>query len=89
MQGPRIHGNGTGRARLEEQFERAGHALHEALEALSEAAPNARDYYVIDAGAFGRARDEHEARLRAVQGAKQEIEALHQSLFEGENERAR
>ncbi len=89
MQAPRIHLNGTSRERLEQQFEQAGRALSVALEALNEAAPNARDYYVIDSTAFSRAVKEHQARLLAVQGVREEIQALYESLYEGDNAGAR
>lgn len=63
---PMIHMNGTSAAELEEQADRARTALMAAQDALTAAAPNARDYYVIGPDAFRTARAEHEARQRVL-----------------------
>lgn len=89
LTGPRIHLNGSSRNSLFEGYERAGALLQEAIVALGETSPNARDYYPLGPGAYQRAVGEHAhrvARLRAVQG---ELYWLLESLDEGDNAGAR
>lgn len=66
MQLPMIHLNGTPRERLADQLLEAGNALIAAIDALSQAGPNARDYYPIGPSAIKIAIREHEDRLRMV-----------------------
>lgn len=66
MQRPTIHNNGTSREELTRLYTDAGGALYVAFKALSEAAPNGRDYYPQGAVAFEAARREHEARQQAI-----------------------
>lgn len=63
---PQIHLNGTSVDELVEQAEAARQALYAASEALTNAAPNARDYYVIGPDAFRVAQAEYEARQSAL-----------------------
>ena len=53
---PRIHLNGTSKGELLDQLKAADRALGAAEEALGRAAPNARDYYVIEPNPFEQAR---------------------------------
>lgn len=81
MMTPTVHLNGTSRDELVAQFERASNALALALQALMDAAPNARDYYVQNGDAFTKARTEHYARVERVQQVKDEIEQLWESVI--------
>jgi hypothetical protein len=73
---PTIHMNGTSKAALARGYDKASNALRDALEAMSAAGPNARDYYVQDPAAFTRAAEEHEARCAKVREALAEIDEL-------------
>lgn len=75
---PTIHLNGTSRESLTEAYVEAGSALRDALQALTAAEPNARDYYPQGHGAFEQACLEHLARLRRVREVLDEVEALAQ-----------
>lgn len=76
LEAPLVHLNGTAGAALAAQLEAAARALHEALDALRAAAPNARDYYPLGADRFEVARCQYEARVRAVQAVRADLEAL-------------
>jgi hypothetical protein len=56
---PRVHLNGTSKDELVRQLENACHAIVTAQAALSECAPNGRDYYPLGDGAINRASLEH------------------------------
>jgi hypothetical protein len=86
---PRVHLNGTGRSALERQYEAALEALSKAIDALGETSPNARDYYVIEPGAFSRAMGEHAARVRSLRDVQGQLYWLREALDEGENVGAR
>jgi hypothetical protein len=73
---PQIHMNGSGAKALAEQAEAARQALYAAQEALSAAAPNARDYYTIGDDAFRVARAEHEARQTALREMLEHFERV-------------
>lgn len=80
MQKPTIHLNGTGRDSLIEQQCNAARSLRAALEALGEAAPNARDYYPQGGDAYPAARAEHESRVSRVRAVLEEVEALAEEI---------
>lgn len=71
---PIIHLNGTSKEALIEQHCAAGSALRAALKALSEMAPNARDYYPAP-GRFEQARAQHDRRAKTLRDLYDEIEA--------------
>ncbi len=73
---PSIHMNGTSRAELLAGYVDAIDALDEAIAALRRAAPNGRDYYPQSPQAYPQARDEHLARLAALDAIRQEINTL-------------
>lgn len=75
---PTVHMNGTSGAALVEQLENAVNAIRLAETALSEASPNARDYYV--SGSYSVARDEHTSRAVALQVVRAELEAIWESV---------
>ena len=64
---PLIHLNGTSRNELIDQACKAGQAVRLAYDACSNAAPNARDYYLRE-GSFGLAQAAHVARMSALDG---------------------
>lgn len=76
---PTVHLNGTGRDGLVKQYEDAWMALGKAVEALCNAAPHGRDYYVQNhelGDAYTKARDEHDYRVRRVLDVQKEIEEI-------------
>jgi hypothetical protein len=70
---PIVHLNGTSKDELIAQRRDAGATLRHALEALSEMAPNARDYYPTP-GLFEKARAQSDRRIAAVRAVYKEIE---------------
>ena len=73
---PRIHRNGTSAKELAEQYENAAHEITNAIRALGNAGPNARNYYPIGDHAFNAAQKEHSTHMEALRSAHAYIEAL-------------
>lgn len=73
---PSIHLNGTSKQALLEGYLEAASAVFSAAEALSEAAPNARDYYPQGDNAFKQAQEEHNARLAKLNSVLVELQQL-------------
>jgi len=73
---PAIHLNGTSREALLEQNCKVGNALVDALNALSDAAPNGRDYYTKSPNAFKRAIAEHLDRCNKIKTVLAEVEQI-------------
>jgi hypothetical protein len=73
---PTIHLNGTSKAALLDGYLDAVSAVFAATEALSEAAPNARDYYPQGDDAFKQAQDEHNARMMKLNSVLFELQQL-------------
>lgn len=74
---PTVHLNGTSKGELLRQLQEAGHAVLLARDAVCQAAPNARDYYVQpEDGAYNRARDEHYARIQRLQSVYDELSEI-------------
>jgi len=84
---PTLHLNGTSYDELYEQADKACNALYEAVMALREAAPNARDYYVQNSTAFTTAQQEHSDRLNRVSQALGEMHTLRESLMDQKDAR--
>lgn len=64
---PTVHLNGSSRDDLVGQCREVYRAITQAMEALNQAAPHARDYYVQDdPEAFEKARRQHEARAQKL-----------------------
>jgi hypothetical protein len=80
MEKPVIHLNGTSVSALEESLANAGRAVREAIGALYEASPNARDYYPNGPAAYDRASKEHAARIAALRTVLDELTELYESL---------
>lgn len=76
---PIIHLNGTSPEALLEGYREAMAGARKLLEALSEAAPNGRDYYPHPTpGAMEKASREHNARIAVVRAVMQDMEELAQ-----------
>lgn len=69
----RVHMNGTSAAELFEQHRAVLEKTQELEEVLRRAAPNARDYYVLDAG--GQVLKEAQAEFASIQRMVQDIQA--------------
>jgi hypothetical protein len=76
MIAPTVHMNGTSRDELIRQLETAYDALNTAIEALTAASPNARDYYPQGPHAYSQASNEHTARLGALHTVRADVERL-------------
>lgn len=87
METPLLHTNGSGYQHLYDSYTTALRALHEASDALGEAAPHARDYYPKGERAFERARHEHHARVAWVRDIIRQLEAIREAVQEQEDER--
>lgn len=70
---PTVHLNGTGQKGLLEQLETAISAVDAATDAVAQAAPHGRDYYVQGPDAYSKARAEHDARLAKLQNVSYEL----------------
>jgi hypothetical protein len=86
---PTIHLNGTSGAVLLEQQLKALAALRAALDAMIEAYPNGRDYYVAGQTAISTAMSEHEARVAVVASIADQYEAIAESISDQLSVRAR
>ena len=82
---PTIHMNGTSRAELLAGYVEAIEALDEAIAALRRAAPNGRDYYPQSPQAYPQARDEHLARIAALDAIRQDLNTLADHAAWGNN----
>jgi hypothetical protein len=75
---PDIILNGSSKDDLLSKLTDASRALAQATEALSWAAPNARDYQV--SGRFNEASEAHQERMKAVRHVRQQIEWLIEGI---------
>lgn len=73
---PTVHLNGTSKAELMRQFGGAIDAIRTAQDAIGDASPNARDYYVQGENAFSRACAEHRARASRLADIRREYESI-------------
>ena len=73
---PFIHLNGSSAKRLAEGYQRVVDLLREAQQAISEVAPNQRDYYPELVSHFETARKQHVERVNAISGMLFDYEAL-------------
>lgn len=80
---PTIHLNGTAQQDLLDSVCAAGSALQAAINALYDAAPNARDYYPQGPTAYQTARAEHDARIAKVRDVYRELETLSEAIADG------
>lgn len=73
---PAIHTNGTSPESLLDAYRKLYTAVHAAIDAIADSAPNARDYYPLGADAFQEARTEHAARYAALVSVRNDAESL-------------
>ena len=76
---PIVHMNGTSRSTLIQLRCDAAAPLRDALKALSEMAPNGRDYYPVP-GHLTKAQAQHDRRVAALRTVYDEIEAEAEAL---------
>lgn len=88
MMKPTIHLNGTNWEALLEQQASTMTAISNALQALRNSAPNARDYYPQGPEAFHTADLEHRARVSKLELVFTEIEAIAEHVMEAGMARA-
>lgn len=79
---PTVHGNGTSRESLQEQYEVARSSVYKALRVVEAAGPNARDYYVQGDDAYRTAEREHLARVKRLREVHEELTELLEKLYE-------
>lgn len=79
---PIVHFNGTDGEALRDQLRRACEALRDASAALSDAAPNERDYYPGKPGSYSTARLQYEERV----GKIREVTASLLTILDGVEE---
>jgi hypothetical protein len=70
---PTVHLNGTSKDELLRQLCDAHAAIAEAMRAMSECAPNGRDYYPQGADALSRATAEHRGRVERLADVQREL----------------
>ena len=87
MTTPTIHLNGTSAKALQDGYEKANVALGEAMAAVVETAPNARDYYVQGPDAYRTAQAEHDARMAALITICTDMAALASAVYDQEQAR--
>jgi hypothetical protein len=76
IQCPRININGQDGAVLLRQYNEAYKAIIAARDAICAIDIHGRDYHTLDCEAYGRARDEHHGRIRALAGIKADLLAI-------------
>ena len=77
---PTVHLNGTSRAVLLDANQKAARAIADAIEALHDAAPNARDYYVQGVDAYSQAAFAHARRLSGLYEVFREVKQIIEHL---------
>lgn len=80
MQIPSVHLNGTAGEVLREQYGAAATAVRQAIDAICDAGPNARDYYVQGPDAGQIAQREHEARVAALKRVRDELATIIEGI---------
>lgn len=79
---PTIHMNGTHPDTLLDDICSARDKVREAITALSQCAPNGRDYYQQGIEAFAKARDEHIARLKHLHDICAELGEIAETIVD-------
>jgi hypothetical protein len=77
---PTVHLNGTAGEVLRDQFATALEATRKAIDAICDAGPNARDYYVQGHDAALVAKREHEGRLTALKSVRDDLAAIVEGI---------
>ena len=79
---PTIHLNGTDIKHLLEEINEASDALRVAVEKLSVAGPNGRDYYPQGPAALAQAQKEHFERVRRLSDVRAELLEIIEYLLD-------
>jgi len=80
IQIPVIHLNGTSKQELLRLYDDAFTKLESAYQALKQAAPNGRDYYIISPRAISSAQSDHQNWLRMIDSVKGELEEMMKGI---------
>lgn len=80
MMHPTIHLNGTSRDTLIQQLKKAVNDLRIAIDSVSDAAPNGRDYYPQGDIAINQAIREHTKRMQKLIDVRKELEMIWESI---------
>lgn len=80
MMTPTVHLNGTDGNVLRDQYKEAADAVRAAIDAVCDAGPNARDYYVQGPDAYRAAQREHDARVEHLKRVRLELVALTEGI---------
>ena len=82
MRAPTVHLNGTSKEELYRQLGEAVSKSRDLLLALAQAVPSARDYYVQGDRAHTEALQEHNRRMKRVEGVMQELSEMQEKVYE-------
>jgi hypothetical protein len=82
MMVPTIHLNGTSRQELLDGYVVTLRAVCDAIDALSKAHPNGRDYYVQGPDATHKAKDEHRSRVHRLASVRDELAAIAEAIHD-------
>lgn len=77
---PTVHLNGTTGEVLQDQYVSAAKAVQKAIDAVCDAGPNARDYYVQGTDAGLAAQRAHEARVKTLKAVRDELSAIAEGI---------
>lgn len=77
---PLVHLNGTSKQSLLDQYENAIKALEDAKEVLLKSAPNGRDYYPLEEGAYGIAFNQHVTRIGKIDSVINELASIVEEI---------
>ena len=77
---PTVHLNGTAGEVLRDQYVAAAAAVRKAIDAVCDAGPNARDYYVQGPDAGLAVQREHEARVASLRHVRDELAAIAEGI---------
>lgn len=77
---PAIHLNGSSAGRLLDDNNCAQNAIMRAIDAMNSVSPHGRDFYTKGDGALAIAIEEHDGRVRALQGVLKELVAIEDGI---------
>ena len=77
---PTVHMNGTAGEVLRDQYAAAADAVRKAIDAVCDAGPNARDYYVQGPDTSLAAQREHEARVATLKRVRDDLTAITENI---------
>jgi hypothetical protein len=77
---PTVHLNGTAGEVLRDQYAAAAEALRKAIDAVCDAGPNARDYYVQGPDAGSAVQREHEARVASLKRVRDDLAMIREGI---------